>query len=91
MARPLRLALILLLMCAGVVVAAPVVTNSDQHQPSLVAAAAPKPVLNDFILQVDSKAGCVWRVSVATGRRELDPLPCRRPKSRIKEPRAKGN
>ncbi len=84
MARPLRLALILLLMCAGVVVAAPVVTNSDQHQPSLVAAAAPKPVLNDFILQVDSKAGCVWRVSVATGRRELDPLPCRRPKSRIK-------
>jgi hypothetical protein len=84
MARPLRLALILLLMCAGVVVAAPVMTNSDQHQPSLVTAVAPKPVLNDFILQVDSKAGCVWRVSVATGRRELDPLPCRRPKSRIK-------
>ena len=84
MARPLRLALIPLLMCAGVVVAAPVLTNSDQHQASLVSAAAPKPVLNDFILQVDAKAGCVWRVSVATGRRELDPLPCRRPKSRIK-------
>jgi hypothetical protein len=54
----------------------------------LVSAAAPKPVLNDFILQVDAKAGCVWRVSVATGWRELDPLPCRRPKSRIKN--AKG-
>ncbi len=88
MARPLRLALILLLMCAGVVVAAPVVTNSDQHQPSLIAAAAPKPVLNDFILQVDSKSGCVWRVWVDTGHRELDPFPCRRRKSTIKN--AKG-
>ena len=84
MARPLRLALIPLLMCAGVVVAAPVLTNSDQHQASLVTAVAPKPVPDDFILRVDSKAGCVWRVSVATGRRELDPLPCRRPNSRIK-------
>ena len=83
MARPLRLALILLLMCAGVVVAAPVVTNPAQNQPSSVPAAAPKPVLNDFILRVDSRSGCVWRVTVATGRRELDPLPCRRPKSRI--------
>ena len=88
MARPLRLALILLLMCAGLVVAAPVVTNSNQHQPSSVVGAAPKPLLNDFILQVDSKAGCVWRVPVATGRRELDPLPCKRPKNRTKSARS---
>jgi hypothetical protein len=84
MARPLQLALILLLMCAGVVVAAPVFTNSDQHQPSLVITAAPKSVLNDIILRVDSRSGCVWRVSVTIGRRELDPLPCRRPRTRIK-------
>ncbi len=84
MARPLRLASVLLLMCAGVVVAAPIVTNSNQLQPSSVIAAAPKLVLDDIILQVDSRSGCVWRVSVPTGRRELDPLPCRRNKSRIK-------
>jgi hypothetical protein len=88
MARPLRLALVLLLMCAGVVLAAPVVTNSGQHQPSSVAMVAAKPVLNDFILRVDSRSGCVWRVSVATGRRELDPLRCKQPKSRIKNARS---
>jgi hypothetical protein len=84
MARPIRLALILLLLCAGVVVAAPIVTNSDQYQTSSIAVAAPKPVLNDFIIRVDSRSGCVWRVSVATGRRTLDPIPCRRHKTRIK-------
>ncbi len=88
MARPLRLALILLLMCAGVVVAAPIVTNSDQPKPSSVAAATPKPVLNDFILWVDARSGCVWRVSETTGQRELDPLPCKRPKNRTKSARS---
>lgn len=88
MARPLRLALVLLLLCAGAVVAAPILTNSDQRMPPSVAAATPKPVRTDFVLQVDAKSGCVWRVSVATGRRELDPLPCKRPKSRTQNARS---
>ncbi len=87
MARPLRLALIVLLIGAGVV-AAPIVTNSDQPKPSSVAAATPKPVLNDFILWVDARSGCVWRVSETTGQRELDPLPCKRPKNRTKSARS---
>jgi hypothetical protein len=84
MARPLRLALILLLLCAGVVVAAPAIKTFDQRPPPSGAVAAPKPVGDNFILRLDSESGCLWRVSVATGRRELDPLPCKRPKNRVR-------
>ncbi|PVE24125.1 hypothetical protein DC522_12610 [Microvirga sp. KLBC 81] len=80
--------MILLLLCAGVVIAAPAIMNSDQRIPSSVAAAAPKPVRNDFVLRVYAKSGCVWRVSVDTGRRELDPLPYKRPKGRVQKARS---
>ena len=40
----------------------------------------PEAVRDDFILRVDARSGCVWRVSVATGRHEFDPLPYKRPK-----------
>jgi hypothetical protein len=80
MARPLRLALILLLMCAGAVVAAPGITNVNPNPLSTIAVPVPKPVRDEFVLHVDRQSGCVWRVSMATGKRELGFLPCQRPK-----------
>jgi hypothetical protein len=85
MARPLRLAVILLLMCAGAVVAAPGITNSNPTPRATIAVPVPKPVRDAFVLQVDQKSGCVWRVSLATGKRALDPLPCQRPKRELKK------
>jgi hypothetical protein len=87
MSRPLRLGLILLLFGAGVVVAAPVIMNQRPGPLPSAAVVAPKPIRNEFILWVDSESGCLWRVSVVTGRRELDPLPCRRPKNRVQNPK----
>lgn len=78
MARPLRLAVILLLMCAGIVVAAPVATSPDRAQPLTIAKPLSKPVRNDVVLEVDQKSGCVWRVSLATGRRERESFLCKR-------------
>jgi hypothetical protein len=80
MARPLRLALILLLMCAGAVVAAPGITNVNPNPRSTIAVPVPTPARDDFVLHVDQQSGCVWRVSLATGKRELGFLPCQRPK-----------
>jgi len=85
MSRPFRLGLVLLLFGAGVVVAAPVIMNQPSEPLPSAAAVAPKPIRNEFILQVDSKSGCLWRVSVATGRRERDPLPCKRPRSGVRK------
>lgn len=85
MARPLRLALILLLMCAGAVVAAPGITNVNPNPRSIIAVPVPKPVRDDVVLNVDRQSGCVWRVSVATGKRQLGFLPCKRPKSEPKK------
>jgi hypothetical protein len=84
MARPLRLAFVLLLMCAGAVVAAPGITNSNPTLRSTIAVPVPKPARDAVVLQVDQKSGCVWRVSLATGTRELDPLGCKRPKRELK-------
>ena len=83
MARPLRLALILLLMCAGAVVAAPGITNVNPNPRSTIAVPVSKPARDDFVLHVDQQSGCVWRVSLATGKRELGFLPCKRPKSEL--------
>jgi hypothetical protein len=80
MRRPLRLALIMLLMGAGVVIAAPAVTHSGKSALSEAAMPARQVASNEFVLHVDRKSGCVWRVSAETGRRNLDPLPCKRPK-----------
>jgi hypothetical protein len=85
MARPLRLALILLLMCAGAVVAAPGITNFNPNLRSATAVPVPKPARDAFVLHVDQQSGCVWRVSVATGKRELGSLPCKRPKRGLKK------
>ena len=85
MARPLRLALILLLMCAGAVVAAPGITNVNPNPRSTIAVPVPKPIRDEFILHVDQQSGCVWRVSMATGKRELGFLPCQRPKRELKK------
>jgi hypothetical protein len=85
MARPLRLALILLLMCAGAVVAAPGITNVNPNPRSTIAVPVPKPVRDDFVLHIDRQSGCVWRVSMATGKRELGFLPCQRPKRELKK------
>jgi hypothetical protein len=80
MTRPLRLALIMLLMGAGVVIAAPVVTNTQKGQFFKAEDTARQAVRNEFVLHVDRTTGCVWRISAETGRRNLDPLPCKRPK-----------
>jgi hypothetical protein len=85
MARPLRLALILLLMCAGAVVAAPGITNFNPNPRSTIAVPVSKPVRDEFVLHVDRQSGCVWRVSMATGKRELGDLPCQRPKRELKK------
>jgi hypothetical protein len=85
MARPLRLALILLLMCAGAVVAAPGITNFNPNPRSATAVPVPKPARDDFVLHVDQQSGCVWRVSMATGKRVLGSLPCKRPKRELKK------
>jgi len=83
MARLLRLAFIMLLLCAGVVVAAPVVmTSGDATKPPLDMP-TPKPPRNEFVLHVDQRSGCVWRVSIETGKRELT-SPCRRPQGEAK-------
>ncbi|GEO14014.1 hypothetical protein [Microvirga aerophila] len=83
MTRPLRLALIMLLTGAGVVFAAPVVTNAGKGHVSKVVAPARQANPGGFVLHVDQKTGCVWRVSSETGKRNLDPLPCKRPKSKL--------
>ncbi len=80
MTRPLRLALIMLLTGAGVVFAAPVVTNTGKGQASKTEALVRQTIRSGFVLHVDQKTGCVWRVSSETGKRHLDPLPCKRPK-----------
>ena len=82
MTRPLRLALSMLLTGAGVVFAAPVVTNAGKGQVSKVEAPVRQAIRSGFVLHVDQKTGCVWRVSSETGKRNLDPLPCKRPKSK---------
>ena len=78
MTPPLRLALIMLLMCAGIVVAAPLVTRVDTSERALTAKPGPALARETFVLQADRRSGCVWRVSTTTGRRELGFLPCRR-------------
>lgn len=78
MTRPFRLALIMLLMCAGIVVAAPLVTKVNQSQPASITQPAPMLLPDDFVLHVDRRSGCVWRVSTTTGRRELASQPCKR-------------
>jgi hypothetical protein len=85
MARPLRLALFLLLMCAGAVVAAPGITNFNPNLQLTTAVPVSKPVRDDFVLHVDRESGCVWRISLATGKRELGSLPCKRPKRELKK------
>ncbi len=75
MVRLLRLSLVLLVTCAGVVVAAPLVVGLSPSEQNAV----DKPGRNGVILQLDRKSGCVWRVAEATGKRELDG-PCKRTK-----------
>jgi hypothetical protein len=72
-------------MCAGAVVAAPGITNVNPNPRSTLAVPVPTLVRDDFVLQVDRQSGCVWRVSVATGKRQLGFLPCKRPKSELKK------
>lgn len=84
MTRSLHLALLALLLGAGVVFAAPVI-NDHQRLLRLVAdKPAPRASRPDFVLHVDSKTGCVWRVSTADGKRHGDRLPCSRPKTELK-------
>jgi hypothetical protein len=78
MTRSLHLAILALLLGAGVVFAAPAVTNQDRLPRSIAdrsEAAARRP---EFVLHVDSKSRCVWRVSTVDGKREGGRLPCAR-------------
>ncbi len=79
MARPIRLALILVALCAGIV-AVPAVTTPGSDPPPMARTPTPAPVRDDFILRVDRQSGCVWRVSVTTGKRELAFRRCTGPK-----------
>jgi len=79
MARPTRLALILVALCAGIV-AVPAVTTPGSDPPSMARTPTPVPARDDFILRVDRQSGCVWRVSVTTGKRELAFRRCTGPK-----------
>jgi len=72
----------MLLTGAGVVFAAPVVTNAGKGQVSKAEAPVRQTIRSGFVLYVDQKTGCVWRVSSETGKRNLDALPCKRPKSK---------
>jgi hypothetical protein len=81
MNRSLRLAALALFMGAGVVVAAPVVTSPGRPTQPLVDKSASRASHPDFVLHVDRKSGCVWRVSTLDGTRNGDRLPCARSKS----------
>lgn len=88
MTRPFRLALIMLLMCAGIVVAAPIVRKVDRGQLPLIATPAPTLPRDNFVLHADQRSGCVWRVSTTTDRRELASQPCKRAKGQQRESKA---
>jgi hypothetical protein len=75
MTRSLHLAILALLMGAGVVLAAPVV-NRQANLPLQAAKPVRAPSHSDFVFHVDSKSGCVWRVSTVDGSRNGDRLPC---------------
>lgn len=75
MTRSLHLAAVALLMGAGVVAAAPAVTSHGPLPQSAVSS-APAAARPDFVLHVDSKSRCVWRVSTVDGKRHGDRLPC---------------
>jgi len=81
MTRSLHLAALALCMGAGVVVAAPVVTGPDRPMQPVVERSDSRASRPDFVLHVDRKTGCVWRVSTLDGSRNGDRLPCARPKS----------
>ena len=85
MARPLRLALIMLLTGAGVVIAAPVVTSTGRVKSPGIEAPAKPVVHSEYVFHVDQKSGCVWRIAVESGRRNLDTLPCKRPKLKSRQ------
>lgn len=76
MTRSLHLAAVALLMGAGVVVAAPAVTSHDPQPRSAAVSPASTEKRPDFVLHVDSKSRCVWRVSTVDGKRQGDRLPC---------------
>lgn len=76
MTRSLQLAIFALLMGAGVVLAAPAVTSHDNLPQLIAGRSAPTAKRPDFVLHVDSKSRCVWRVSTADGKRQGDRLPC---------------
>jgi hypothetical protein len=84
MARPTHLVLILAALCAGIV-AVPAVTTPGSDPPSMARTPTAAPVRDDFILRVDRQSGCVWRVSVTTGKRELA-FRCTGPKRILNNP-----
>jgi hypothetical protein len=78
MTRSLHLAIIALFMGAGVVFAAPAVTTHDSLPRSIADRSEPAAKRPEFVLHVDSKSRCVWRVSTVDGKREGGRLPCAR-------------
>jgi hypothetical protein len=85
MAGPLRLAAIMTLLCAGIVIPAPAVENPRGVPLSILAKPAPATGRDGFILRVDRASGCIWRVAVATGKRELASRPCTGAKRMFKD------
>jgi hypothetical protein len=88
MTRSLHLAILTLLMGAGVVFAAPAVTTHDGPPRLIADKAGPTAKRPEFVLHVDSKSRCVWRVSTLDGKREGGRLPCARETKQVSSRKA---